>query len=88
MTVKTISKVEHPLSDLLVAMTICNKASFEDSSLPSAEKKAVPSVQMSVAEDRSGNSSGSKVTKPKKPSKVHIEMPTIEEKSSSKFVSF
>lgn len=28
MSVRTISKVEHPLSDLLVAMTICNKVSF------------------------------------------------------------
>lgn len=25
MSVKTVHKIEHPLSDLLVAMTICNK---------------------------------------------------------------
>lgn len=31
MTVKTISRVEAPLSDLLVAMTICNTASFDES---------------------------------------------------------
>jgi hypothetical protein len=37
MTVKTISKVESPLSDLLVAMTICNTAKFDDSA-PSKEK--------------------------------------------------
>ncbi|KAI1723202.1 e1-E2 ATPase domain-containing protein [Ditylenchus destructor] len=34
MTVKTISRVEAPLSDLLVAMTICNTASFDESNDP------------------------------------------------------
>jgi hypothetical protein len=31
MTVKTISRVQPPLSDLLVAMTVCNTANFDES---------------------------------------------------------
>ncbi|KAI6223321.1 Cation-ATPase-N domain-containing protein [Aphelenchoides besseyi] len=46
MTVKTISKVEHPMSDLLVAMTICNTAVFDDSAqMPESERDAVVSLR-------------------------------------------
>ncbi|KAI6242092.1 Cation-ATPase-N domain-containing protein [Aphelenchoides fujianensis] len=45
MTVKTISKVEHPMSDLLIAMTICNTASFDDSKMPESERNAVVSLR-------------------------------------------
>lgn len=80
MTVKTISKVEHPLSDLLVAMTICNRATFEDSSMPPSEKNAIPSISLdSQSRPRSAT---------KRSAKVHIEMPTIQEKEPSKFVRF
>lgn len=92
MSVRTISKVEHPLSDLLVAMTICNKvfllfitektrsnfqASFEDENAPTSAKKIIPPISFSDVNQKSDVRSKSKRT-----SKVHIEMPTIEESDS------
>lgn len=89
MTVKTISKVEHPLSDLLVAMTICNKASFEESSMPLSERQAAASMgAQGLNPPQSVQSQRSITQNPRRTTKVHIEMPTIEEKSPSKLASF
>ncbi|KAI6183429.1 Cation-ATPase-N domain-containing protein [Aphelenchoides bicaudatus] len=85
MTVKTISKVEHPLSDLLVAMTICNKASFEDPNLPPSERGATASI--SISNNAQSNSSYQQSIGKKKKQSVKINMPTIDEEHqrSSKF---
>uniref|UniRef100_A0A915EEG3 P-type Cu(+) transporter n=1 Tax=Ditylenchus dipsaci TaxID=166011 RepID=A0A915EEG3_9BILA len=51
MTMKTISKVQAPLSDLLVAMTICNTASFDDTPVKKSKKENKVKIDIPIEEE-------------------------------------